>query len=77
MPNKECILNPTHKDAVLIIIDALRLDFLSPDPPIPASPSHHGILTLPRELKEANPRNSFLFNAYSDSRPPHFSASRH
>ncbi|KAJ7737030.1 hypothetical protein B0H14DRAFT_2993404 [Mycena olivaceomarginata] len=63
-----CVLPPTHKRAVLLIIDALRFDFVSPEPPIPASPFHHNILTLPRELTAANPRNSFLFNAYSD--PP-------
>ncbi|KAJ7433936.1 hypothetical protein FB451DRAFT_1312941 [Mycena latifolia] len=63
-----CILPPTHKRAVLLIIDALRFDFVSPDPPSPASPFHHNILTLPRELTAAGPRNSFLFNAYSD--PP-------
>ncbi|KAJ6537676.1 hypothetical protein B0H19DRAFT_1038049 [Mycena capillaripes] len=67
-PDDSCILHPTHKRAVLIIIDALRFDFVSPDPPIPASPFHHDILTLPRELTAARPRNSFLFNAYSD--PP-------
>ncbi|KAJ7688486.1 alkaline-phosphatase-like protein [Mycena rosella] len=63
-----CILPPTHKRAVLLIIDALRFDFVSPEPPIPASPFHHNILTLPRELTAAGPRHSFLFNAYSD--PP-------
>ncbi|KAJ6475810.1 hypothetical protein C8R47DRAFT_1021326 [Mycena vitilis] len=63
-----CTLTPTHKRAVFIVIDALRFDFVSPEPPIPASPFHHDILTLPRELTAASPRNSFLFNAYSD--PP-------
>ncbi|KAK7037880.1 GPI ethanolamine phosphate transferase 3 [Favolaschia claudopus] len=63
-----CTLRPTHQRAILLIVDALRFDFISPDPPIPASPFHHNILTLPRELTAAKPRNSFLFNAYSD--PP-------
>ncbi|KAF7333509.1 GPI ethanolamine phosphate transferase 3 [Mycena venus] len=67
-PDNACVLPPTHKRAVLLIIDALRFDFISPDPPIPASPFHHDILTLPRELTAANPRKSFMFNAYSD--PP-------
>ncbi|KAJ7261752.1 hypothetical protein B0H12DRAFT_1181365 [Mycena haematopus] len=67
-PDSACILPPTHKRAVLLIIDALRFDFVSPNPPIPASSFHHNVLTLPRELTAANPRNSFLFNAYSD--PP-------
>ncbi|KAJ7102828.1 hypothetical protein C8R44DRAFT_716146 [Mycena epipterygia] len=66
--DRTCLLPPTHKRAVLLIIDALRFDFVSPEPPIPASPFHHNILTLPREITAASPRNSFLFNAYSD--PP-------
>ena len=63
-----CTLTPTHKRAVFLIIDALRFDFLSPDPPNPSSPYHHNVLTLPRELTAARPKNSFLFNAYAD--PP-------
>ena len=63
-----CTLHPTHKRAVLLIIDALRFDFLSPHPPEPHSPYHHNVLTLPRELTAKQPRNSFLFNAHAD--PP-------
>ena len=63
-----CTLTPTHKRAVLLIIDALRFDFVSPDPPLPASPNHHNVLTLPRQLTEKQPTRSFLFNAYAD--PP-------
>ncbi|KAJ7089362.1 hypothetical protein B0H15DRAFT_908228 [Mycena belliarum] len=66
--NNNCTLPPTHTRAVFLIIDALRFDFVSPEPPVPASSIHHNILTLPRELTAATPRNSFLFNAYSD--PP-------
>jgi GPI ethanolamine phosphate transferase 3 subunit O len=66
--NDPCTLTPTHKRTVFIIIDALRFDFLTPDPPIPPSPYHHNVLTLPRELTAARPKNSFLFNAYAD--PP-------
>ncbi|EKM76323.1 hypothetical protein AGABI1DRAFT_131414 [Agaricus bisporus var. burnettii JB137-S8] len=58
----------THKRAVLLIIDALRFDFVSPDPPEPINPYHHQILTLPSELTKAHPEHSFLFNAYAD--PP-------
>lgn len=58
----------THKRAILLIIDSLRFDFITPNPPIPPSPAYHGVLTLPRELTLQNPRNSFIFNAYSD--PP-------
>ncbi|KAG7086467.1 hypothetical protein E1B28_002418 [Marasmius oreades] len=61
-------LPATHSRTVLLIIDALRFDFVSPDPPSPPSPYHHNILTLPRQLTAKYPRNSFLFNAYAD--PP-------
>ncbi|KZT30218.1 hypothetical protein NEOLEDRAFT_318498 [Neolentinus lepideus HHB14362 ss-1] len=63
-----CTIPPTHKKAVVLIIDALRYDFLTPEPPNPPSPFHHDVLTLPRELTAANPGKSFLFNAFSD--PP-------
>lgn len=63
-----CTLTPTHKRAVLLIIDSLRFDFVSLHPPFPASPNHHNVLTLPRQLTEKHPTRSFLFNAYAD--PP-------
>jgi phosphatidylinositol glycan class O len=65
---KACSLSPTHSRAVFLIVDALRFDFLSPDPPSPVSPFHHNVLTLPRELTTSDPKKSFLFNAYAD--PP-------
>lgn len=58
----------THQRAVVLIIDALRWDFISPHPPSPASPYHHNILDLPSKLTEKYPQNSFLFNSYAD--PP-------
>ncbi|THH13564.1 hypothetical protein EW146_g6676, partial [Bondarzewia mesenterica] len=63
-----CTLEPTHKRAVFLIIDALRFDFLSPNPPEPSSPYHHNVLTLPRELTDKHPQHSFLFDSYAD--PP-------
>jgi GPI ethanolamine phosphate transferase 3 subunit O len=63
-----CTLRPTHQRAVLLIVDALRFDFLSDAPPEPASPHYHHVLTLPRELAAAKPSQSVLFNAYPD--PP-------
>lgn len=63
-----CTSLATHKRAVLFVIDALRFDFITEHPPKPASPFHHNILTLPRELTAAHPDRSFIFNAYSD--PP-------
>ena len=67
-PNKNCTLYPTHKRAVVLIIDALRFDFVSNNPPEPSSPYHHNVLSLPRELSALQPRNSFIYNAYAD--PP-------
>lgn len=61
-------LTPTHKRAVIFIIDALRFDFISPDPPQPRSSHYHGILNLPAQLTKAQPRHSFIFNSFSD--PP-------
>ena len=61
-------LTPTHKRAIILVIDALRFDFLTPDPPQPPSPHYHGVLELPAQLTEAHPRHSFLFNSFAD--PP-------
>lgn len=65
---KTCTTLRTHKRVVFLVIDALRFDFISPNPPQPSSLYHHDVLTLPRDLTEAHPQNSFIFNAYSD--PP-------
>ena len=59
---------PTYGRAVIIIIDALRFDFISPDPPQPRSPHYHGVLKLPAQLTSTQPRHSFIFNTFSD--PP-------
>ncbi|EJC99454.1 uncharacterized protein FOMMEDRAFT_112989 [Fomitiporia mediterranea MF3/22] len=67
-PNGECTLPETHQRVVLLIIDALRFDFVSPNPPEPRSPFHHDILTLPRELTAKYPDRSFLFHSFAD--PP-------
>ncbi|KAF7331568.1 GPI ethanolamine phosphate transferase 3 [Mycena kentingensis (nom. inval.)] len=63
-----CVLPATHKRAVFLIIDSLRFDFISPHPPSPPSSAHHDVLTLPAQLTAQHPRNSFIYNAYSD--PP-------
>ncbi|KAF8345156.1 hypothetical protein F5887DRAFT_885476 [Amanita rubescens] len=63
-----CTLTPTHNRVVFLIIDSLRFDFVSPDPPLPASPNHHNVLNIPRQLTEKHPTRSFIFNAYAD--PP-------
>ncbi len=58
----------THKKALILIIDALRFDFISSDPPVPTSQYSHNVLTLPGELTETRPHHSFMFNSYAD--PP-------
>jgi phosphatidylinositol glycan class O len=63
-----CTLPPRYKRAIVLIIDALRFDFVSPDPPSPSSMYHHHILTLPAELSAAQPENSLLLDSYAD--PP-------
>lgn len=63
-----CTLPPSYKRAVLLVIDALRFDFLSPDPPSPISPYHHNVLRLPAELTAQQPERSFLFTSFAD--PP-------
>jgi GPI ethanolamine phosphate transferase 3 subunit O len=63
-----CTLPATHKRAVFLIIDALRFDFISPNPPAPISPHHHNVLALPHELTVAYPHNSAIFEAHAD--PP-------
>ncbi|KAL4066306.1 hypothetical protein V8B97DRAFT_1031468 [Scleroderma yunnanense] len=74
LPNRaSCFEEPctqlaTHKRAMVVVIDALRFDFISSHPPEPSSPYHHHVLTLPRELTAAHPDHSFIFNAYAD--PP-------
>ncbi|KAI0338745.1 hypothetical protein BDW22DRAFT_671444 [Trametopsis cervina] len=61
-------LPASHKRAVLLVIDALRFDFISPDPPQPPSPYHHHVLELPAELTAKEPDRSFIFTSFAD--PP-------
>jgi len=61
-----CTSSPTYKRTVFLVIDALRFDFISPNPPYPSSPYHHNILKLPAELTSTHPERSFIFNAYAD-----------
>ena len=65
---QNCDVSPMHTRAVFLIIDALRFDFVTPNPPSPVSPFHHNILTLPQELTQKRPKHSFIFNSYAD--PP-------
>ncbi|KAF8510362.1 hypothetical protein BU17DRAFT_77705 [Hysterangium stoloniferum] len=63
-----CTLPRTHSRLVLLVIDALRFDFISPQPAITPSPHYHNVLTLPAQLTEKYPEHSFIFNTFSD--PP-------
>lgn len=67
-PNGSCSLSPTHNRVVFLIIDALRFDFITPNPPNPPSPYYHNVLRLPAELTAAHPDRSLLFNSFAD--PP-------
>jgi phosphatidylinositol glycan class O len=63
-------LPATHEKAIIVIIDALRSDFIHAIPT--GSPVYndyyHNQLTLPAELTAQNPQNSILFELFSD--PP-------
>ncbi|CAL1702838.1 unnamed protein product [Somion occarium] len=63
-----CTLSPSYKRMVFLIIDALRFDFISPDPPLPSSPYYHNVLSLPAELTKAQPDRSIIYYAFPD--PP-------
>lgn len=67
-PDGSCTIPPTYKRAVLLVIDALRFDFVSPNPPEPVSPYHHHVLRLPAELAASQPGHSLLFQSFVD--PP-------
>lgn len=64
----DCTLPATHSRLVLLVIDALRFDFVAENPAIDPSPYYHNVLTLPAELTSKYPTQSFIFDAYSD--PP-------
>jgi hypothetical protein len=65
-----CDVSPqaNHKRAIFLITDALRFDFVTPNPPSPASPFHHNILSFPQDLTKKRLRHSCIFNSYAD--PP-------
>ena len=57
-----------YSKAIILVIDALRTDFISPHHPQPPSLYHHGVLSLPAELTASDPSHSLIFNTFSD--PP-------
>ncbi len=60
----------SHKKAILIVMDALRADFVIPHGPQEpfTEINFHNVLTLPAELTKSHPDHSLIFNAYAD--PP-------
>ncbi|KAK4686061.1 GPI ethanolamine phosphate transferase 3 subunit O, partial [Tremellales sp. Uapishka_1] len=67
-PSNPALIPATHQRAIILVIDALRTDFISPYHPIPSSPYHHGVLSFPAQMTAAHPSHSLIFNTYSD--PP-------
>ncbi|KAH8105202.1 hypothetical protein BXZ70DRAFT_1061807 [Cristinia sonorae] len=63
-----CPFPPSYSKAIVLIIDALRFDFVAPNPPVPPSPFHHNFLRLPAELSQSQPDHSLLLYAFPD--PP-------
>ncbi|GAM25636.1 hypothetical protein SAMD00019534_088110 [Acytostelium subglobosum LB1] len=68
-PDTGCWMPFTYKRAVIVIIDALRFDFLAPQPPDTAdlSPFFHNKLTSVTRLLEQQPSNSLIFRFIADS----------
>lgn len=65
---ESCPFPPSYNKAVILIIDSLRFDFISPNPPQPPSLYHHHVLSLPAELTRMQPEHSLLLNSFPD--PP-------
>lgn len=62
-----CSLPPTHSKLVLIIIDALRADFVLPVNADVASPFYSNHITLPSLLTSQRPTHSFLAHFIADA----------
>jgi len=61
----------THKRAVIVVLDALRYDFLAPlgdTIPSPHDPYYHGVLSTPARTAVEHPDRSIVFSAHAD--PP-------
>lgn len=62
-----CSLPPTHAKLVLLVVDALRADFVLPVPPSSDPQSYHNHITLPSKLAQARPGHSFLGHFIADA----------
>lgn len=65
-----CTLEPKFTRAIILLVDALRYDFLFPVDSSSSryDPFHHNHLTLPASLSKTNPRNALMYKAIAD--PP-------
>ncbi|CAO1621085.1 unnamed protein product [Parajaminaea phylloscopi] len=68
----DCSLQPAFGRSVLLIVDALRFDFIAPvtdtaDESWGPNPYYHGHFPLPSQLHAAQPANSFLAHFLSDA----------
>ncbi|KAM0746783.1 hypothetical protein T439DRAFT_383821 [Meredithblackwellia eburnea MCA 4105] len=69
-----CSLPPTHEKMILLIVDALRADFVLPvqtspktNPSFEPSKFHHNLVTLPSQLTTQTPTHSFLSHFIADA----------
>lgn len=63
-----CFIEPTHSKAIIILIDALRYDFLLPHhTDLITQPHVHNHLTLPAQLTKSQPQNSALYHFVADA----------
>lgn len=64
-----CFIEPTHSKAIIILIDALRYDFILPHQPSLVTDRYaHNHLTLPAQLTISHPQHSTLYHFVAD--PP-------
>ena len=66
----ECTLPAKYDRTVILLVDALRYDFIFPKNPNSEgyNPTHHNQFTLPAQLTASHPRHSLLFKGVAD--PP-------
>ncbi|KEI39169.1 uncharacterized protein L969DRAFT_94247 [Mixia osmundae IAM 14324] len=72
-PDQECTLTPRYSRAIVLIVDALRWDYVFPRTETdgsspPYSADHHNVLTTPARLSQQQPANSLIFRFVAD--PP-------
>jgi phosphatidylinositol glycan class O len=68
--SKSCVLEPKFDRAVILLVDALRYDFLFPIDPASAKfdAAHHNHLAVPIALSTISPAHSIMYKSIAD--PP-------